>query len=192
MKKIFLSVLFVTLIISSCDVLDQMAEVKRFAQCQFSIESVNVDKLGGIEIKDYTKASDLNLPELMMLGQKLISGKLTADMIVTIKARNYESKKAAISGVEWQLYMKDEQYSNGRIDEYVEVLPGQSTSFDVDVTFDILKILKSEKINTILDIVLDGNGQENLKELDIAVKVKPFYTSNGNVHEYPGFITIRP
>ena len=177
---------------TSCDVLNQMGEVKRFAECEFSIASVKVDNMGGVDISNYSETSDLNISDMMILGQKLISGSLEAKMQVEISAHNNNAKKAAISGVEWQLFMKDVQYSNGRIDEYVEVLPGQSTDFNVDVSFNILKVLKSEKIGTILNMVMDGNNSNNLRELEIAIKVKPFYNSNGQLHEYPGFITIRP
>ena len=178
--------------ITSCDVLNQMGEIKRFAECDFTISTVKVEKLGGINISNYNDPDDLNFSDMMILGQKLVSGSLEAKMKVTINALNKDVKKASISGVEWQLFMKDIQYSNGRIEEYVEVLPGTSTDFNVDVSFDMLKVLKSEKLGTILSMVLDGNNSHNLQELELAVKVKPYYTSNGKLHEYPGFITIRP
>ena len=159
MKKLFLVSLSIIVGIASCDVLNQMGEVKRFAECRFEINSVKINKLGDVNLEKYQSAKDLNFMEAMALGQKILSGNLHAHMDVNITASNNESKKAAISGVEWQLFMKNEKYGEGALNEHIEVLPGSSASFDVDVTFDLLKLISSEELSTILDIVFNNGGK---------------------------------
>lgn len=192
MKRLALFVSIILLSTTSCDVLQQMSEISSFAKCDFSINHVGVDKLGGIDVSSFSKDSDFEFTHVMYLGQQLLSGKLPAELVVGIEARNNQSKKAAISGFDWQIFMKNESYGQGSLNEYVEVMPGTSTDFKVKVNFDLVKLLHSEDIQSVIDLVLDIENREKLEKLDISVKIKPYYKSGGKIHEYPGFITIKP
>lgn len=192
MRKIFVIVAFLSIFLSSCDVFDQLGEVNRFAQCDFSIKDAQIVKLGNIDISKYKSASDFDFTEMLLLGQQLLTNKLPAVLLVNIKAVNNQSSKAAISGLEWQLFMKNEQYGGGKLNQYVEVLPEQSTSFPVNVEFDLVKLLTSENLQSIIDLAMDMDNQEKLKKLDISLKVKPYYKAGDNIKEYPGYLTIRP
>jgi|AntAceMinimDraft_3_1070362.scaffolds.fasta_scaffold00274_7 hypothetical protein len=192
MRKILIIVAFISIIISSCDVLDQLGEVNRFAQCDFSIKDVQIIKLGNIDVSKYKSAGDFGFTEMLLLGQQLLTNELPAVLSVNINAVNNQSSKAAISGLQWQLFMKNEQYGGGKLNQYVEVLPGQSTSFPVNAEFDLLKLLTSENLQSIIDLVMDMENKEKLEKLDIMLKVKPYYKAGDNIKEYPGYLTIRP
>ena len=192
MKKLIVLVSFLIITVTSCDVLNQMGEVTNFVNCNFSINKVAINRLGGVDFTKYKSVSDVGFTEMLSLGQQVIAGNLNASLYVDIRAKNNQSSKAAISGLDWQLFMKNEQYGTGKLNEYVEVLPGQSTEFTVNVNFDLLKLLKSENLQTILDLVMDMDNKEKLQKLDIMLKVKPYYKSGGSIREYPGYLTIRP
>ncbi len=192
MKRLIALLSIVTILVSSCDVLEQMNEVKQFANCDFSVKRVKINRLGGFDFSKYNSVSDVGFTQMVSLGQQLMSGKLPANLTVEINAKNSNSSKAAISGLDWQLYLKDEQYGSGKLNKYVEVLPGQQTSFIVNVEFDLLKLLASENLQSILDLVTDMDNKEKLQKLDIMLKVKPYYRSGNNIREYPGYLTIRP
>ncbi len=192
MKKL-IGLLLIVVAVTSCDVLSQMGEVKRFAECNFSVQSTQIVSLGNVDVSEYKSASDFNLSDMMILGQNLLSGKLKAGMEVNILARNNNTtSKASVSGLSWQLFMKNEQYGSGELSEYVEVLPGQSTVFPVKVEFDLLKIIKSDNIQTVINLVTDMDNREELEKLDISLKIKPRYKTASGVKEYPGYLTIRP
>jgi len=192
MKKLVILFLSITLITSSCDILEQMGEVATFVNCNFSVNKVRINKLGGFDFTKYNDVSDIGFTQMLSLGQQLIAGELPANLSVDIRAKNNQSAKASISGLDWQVFMKNEQYGSGKLNKYVEVLPGQSTDFTVNVNFDLLKLLTSENLQTILDLVMDMDNKEKLKKLDIMLKVKPYYKSGSSIREYPGFLTIRP
>ena len=192
MKRILTLFSFLIIITSSCGVLKQINEAKQFAECDFMINNVQIIKLGKTDVTEYTRASDIGFTEMLLLGQQLLSGKFPARLSVKIKAINNQSSKAAISGLHWKLYMKDEEYGNGELNQYVEVLPGQSTDFNIIVDFDLLKLLASENLQSILDLVFDIENKEKLERLDIVLKVKPYYKAGDDIKEYPGYLTIRP
>ncbi len=192
MKKYLIFSILITVFLNSCEVLEQMNEVKRFASCKFSVNEVQIKKLGGFDISEYNSVKDISITETLSLGHQVMSGKLPATISVDIRATNNDMSKAAISGLDWQLYMKNERYGSGKLNRYVEVLPGRSTDFNVDVTFDLLKLVTSNDLQAILDLVMDIDNREKLQKLDIMLKVKPYYKSGDKVREYPGFLTIRP
>ena len=192
MKKIVVLLVSITIFASSCDVLNQFGEVKRFAQCDFYISNVQIVNLGGIDVSKYNSSSDFGFTEMLMLGQQILTGKLPSVIYIDIKATNNQNSKAAISGLQWQLFMKDEQYGEGKIDDYIEVLPSQSTTFPVVVNFDFLKLLQSESLQSIIDLVVDIDNKDKLNKLDILLKVKPYYKTGKGINEYPGFLNIRP
>ena len=193
MKKVLLITFTTfTLLFNSCDVLQQASDVVQFAQCDFSIDRVGMDKVGGISIKNIHKPEDLNPMELIGLTQQVISGSLPVTLDVNIKASNNQSLKAGISGLDWELYMKDKRYGGGKLNQAVEVLPGQSTTFPVSVNFDLLKLVTGDNLQQILDLVFHINDKEKLKQLDLKLQLKPYYRVGSEVQEYPGYIVVRP
>ena len=192
MKKIIVLLISITIFASSCDVLNQFGEVSRFAQCDFQISNVQIVNLGGVDISNYSSSSDIGFSEMFIIGQKLFSGKLQSTLSVDILATNNHTLKAAISGLDWQLYMQNEQYGEGKIVDYVEVLPSQSTIFTVIINFDFLKLLQSESLQSIIDLVMDIENKEKLQKLDILLKIKPYYKSGKSIKEYPTYLNIRP
>ncbi len=192
MKKLIVMVSLLIVTVTSCDLLNEMNEATKFVNCNFTVNTVAINRIGDVDFTDYKSVNDVNFTEMLVLGQKVIAGNLQANLSVDIRAKNNQSTKAAISGLDWQLYMKNEQYGSGNLLDYVEVLPGQSTDFTVNVNFDLLKLLKSENLQTILDLVMDLENKEKLQKLDLMLKVKPYYKSGGSVREFPSYITIRP
>ena len=193
MKKLLLITFTAfTLLFTSCDVLQQASDVVQFAQCDFSVDKVGMEKVGNVSIKNIHRPEDLNPLELVGLTQQLMSGSLPVTLDVAIKATNNQSQKAGISGLDWELYMKDTRYGGGKLNQAVEVLPGQSTIFPVSVSFDLLKLVTGNNLQQILDLVFNINDKEKLKQLDLKLQLKPYYRVGSEVQEYPGYITVRP
>ncbi len=190
--KVYISLFIALFWLTSCDVLQQASDVMQFAQCNFSIDRVGMDKVGGVSLKNIQQLSDINPFDIVSLTQQVLSGSLPVTMDVSIKATNNQSMKAGISGLDWELYMKNNRYGAGKINHAVEVLPGQSTTFLVSVDFDILKLATNDNLQQILDLVLHLNDKEKLKQLDIKLQLKPYYKVGSEIQEYPGYIVVRP
>jgi len=191
-NKILIILLANLFLLSSCDVLQQASDVVQFVQCDFSLDHVRVEKIGGVSLANIKKPEDLGVINMLSLTQQVLSGNLPATLNVGIKATNNQSLKAGISGLDWELYMKENKYGAGMINQLVEILPNNSTTFPVTVEFDLLKLVTSDNIQQILDLVFDIDSKEKLNQLDLQLRLKPFYKVGSQVQEYPGFITVRP
>ncbi len=177
---------------TSCGMVKQINETKQFALCDFSIVEIKLIELGNADVSEYNSANDVSLSDMLMLGQQFLSGKLPANISADIQVFNNQNLKAAISGLSWQLFMKDEEYGGGELVQYLEVLPAQTKDFTVVTEFNLLKMLTSEDLQSILDLILDIENREKLEKLDITIRIKPYFKSGTTVKEYPGYITIRP
>ena len=178
--------------LSSCDALQQVSDTATFVLCDFSVANVKVDKIGGVSLANIKKPDDVGMLNMMSLAQQVMAGSLPTTLSVGIKATNNQSRVAGISGLGWELYMKDQKYGAGMINDAVTITPNSSTVFPVSVEFDILNIVTSSNIQQILDIVFDVDNKDKLNELELRLQLKPYYKVGTQVQEYPGFITIRP
>ncbi len=178
--------------LSSCDALQQVSDTATFVQCDFSLANVKIDKIGGVSLANIQKPDDIGMLNMMALAQQVMAGSLPTTLSVGIKATNNQSLKAGISGLGWELYMKDHKYGAGMINDPVEIQPNSSTVFPVSVEFDILKIVTSSNIQQILDIVFDVDNKDKLNELDLQLRLQPSYKVGNQVQQYPGYITVRP
>lgn len=191
-SKLFIVLIAGLFMINSCDVLQQASDAAQFVQCDFSLSNVKIDKIGGVSLTNIKKPEDIGMMNVMALTQQVLSGSLPTTLNVGIKASNNQSSKAGISGLGWELYMKDQMYGSGKINDVVEILPNSSTVFPVSVEFDILNLVTSNNIQQILDIVFDVDNKDKLDDLDLQLRLKPSYRVGNQVQEYPGFITVRP
>jgi len=178
--------------LNACDVLQQASDTATFVQCDFSVSNVKVDKIGGVSLANIKKPEDVGMLNMMALTQQILAGSLPTTLNVGIKATNNQNRVAGISGLAWELFMKDHKYGSGMINDAVTISPNSSTVFPVSVEFDILNIVTSSNIQQILDIVFDVDNKDKLNELDLRLQLKPYYKVGTQVQEYPGFITIRP
>jgi hypothetical protein len=193
MRNVLIIALFAGLLtLGSCDALQQVSDTATFVQCDFSVADVKVDKIGGVSLANIKKPDDVGMLNMMSLAQQAMGGSLPTTLSVGIKATNNQSRVAGISGFAWELYMKDQEYGAGMINEAVTISPNSSTVFPVSVEFDILNIVTSSNIQQILDIVFNVDNQDKLNELDLELQLKPYYRVGSQVQEYPGVITIRP
>lgn len=186
--KIFTALFLLS--VSSCGVLDQAAEYKRFIQCDFAIADIRITEIGGVRITLNTRPEDINMFQMMALTQSVMTGSLTAKSEITLRATNHSTAKAAIAGMDWVIMMKEQEYLTGSLDHTVEILPESSGDFKVKAKVDLLKILNAGSLNTALDFAFSNNRKEVLKKAGIMVKIRPYYKTGGAIQKYPGFITV--
>lgn len=193
MKNItILLAVIITALGQSCGLLNQAGEYERFINSNFTLASVNVIEIGGVDLRDIDDKAGLNVGDIMTLTGRMFSGGMPSKLKAYIKVENNTDEIAAIAGMEWKLFMKDVEYANGVIDDRVEVKPHSSKTFPVQADIDLLKVLQSESLPQILKVVFNINDVEEVKKLDIELKIKPYYKSGTKLKKYPGYISLKP
>ncbi len=178
--------------LSSCSILKQGQELKTFTYCDFSVKDVNVISIAGVSVAGYDQVQDLSMNEYLQLAKQAISSDIPSELEIEINAKNNSENRAYISGLDWQLYFMDDLYTEGVISDPVEVLPNRSSTFKVVANVNLLKILHSKSLPELLKLVIEKNSSIDLSELDVTLKVKPWYQSGSGLKTYPGYISIKP
>jgi len=177
--------------IASCGILKQSAELKTFSQCTFSVKSINVQSIAGVNVSKINKVSDLPLTDYLTLAKQAFSKNIPSKIVITINAYNPSSKTGLVNGLDWELYLKEDLYSKGIINKPIQVLPHQETLFAVVADINLKEILNSKSLPQILALIIKKNESLNLSDLDAVVRIKPWYISKNNTKKYPGFIKIK-
>jgi len=195
MRRVYLlmAMALVSVLVTSCDVLEQVAETERFTQCEFSLTGVRITEISGIDFTKIRSASDLGVGDMMTLGQRVMNGNLPAKMEVDVRARNNNSKSAGIAGMGWKVFLDNTEFVGGQLNRSVQVMPNSAASFPITVEIDLLKMSQNKSLPKLLNMVFGMEDKAKLQEMGLSVQIKPSYkTSSGSVREFPGWVTIRP
>jgi len=187
-----LSVLMILVFVQSCGLLNQAGEYNRFVNSTFKLEYLQILEIGGVDVSEMYSKSDLNVGEMLTLAGRVFSEEMPAKIKVYIEIENTSNEMAAISGLEWKLLMKEVEYANGILEDRVEVEPNSKVIFPVDAEIDLMKVFKSESLFDILKLVFNINDEEQLRNLQLELKIKPYYKSGSGLKKYPAYISLKP
>lgn len=193
MKIIRISLIFLVLvIINSCSILNQAGEYERFIGSSFTLINVEATELGGVDISDLNDSQSLNAGDIMTLTGRLFSGNMPLKLNVFIEVNNINDKMAAISGMDWKFMMGETEYAAGSFDNRIEVKPYSKKVFKVNTQLNLLDVLNSGSLPQIIKVARNINDEEEVKKLDIKLKIKPYYKTSSGIKKLPTYITLKP
>ncbi len=178
-------------LISSCSVIKQSRQLKTFSECTFAVKYVKITDIAGVDVSNVKAVNDLPLNDYLKLAGKAFSKNIPSKTVVTINAFNTADNSAAINGLDWELYIKNDLYSKGVVNKPVTVEPGQSKDFDVLAQINLHEILHSKSLPQLLTLILEKNEALTLSDFNAVLAIKPWYVSKKSVKKYPGFIRIK-
>lgn len=191
MKTIYRLAIVLGLIqLSSCEVLEQAQEYGRFMQCEFSLKSIEILELGGINISSISKPEDLDMMKLLALTNQVMNGSLPAKLKVNLNAKNNNTQKASISGLDWQLMLKENEFLNGNVNQQIEVQPNSMNILPINTNIDVLKLIDSKSLDQLLNFVFSKDKRLAFKDLGVGINVRPYYRLGTEVYKYPAYLKI--
>ncbi|MCF8308542.1 MAG: LEA type 2 family protein [Bacteroidales bacterium] len=191
-RKLFF--VFITAILlagSSCSILNQMEEMKRFSEVRFEIEAVNNLTIAGVDMTGKQSFSDFTFTETARLTSKLAAEELPAQFTVLLKAKNPNNKRASMNRMDWKMFVDKQQVATGMIDEYVEIPPDESeTHVPVKVNVDIKNLISGESGKALMNLVshITGRGAE---PSELSMELSPSIKVGNQMLDYPGSITVK-
>jgi hypothetical protein len=187
-----LIIVFILSLLSSCNFIKQTGEMKRFVECNFAVYSVEVQEINGINVIGVQNASDLGWVNILAIGQKALSGTLPAKLKFSIIVQNTSDKSAGIAGMDYKFFLDEELITEGSMKEPVKVGANSVTRFPVLVDVDLVKLLKSNSSDKLLDLAFGADPQKTLEGLNSRIELKPYYLSGTELKKYPGHVNIKP
>lgn len=193
MKKKLFFVLITTILLagSSCSILNQMEEMKRFTEVHFEIEAVNNLTIAGVDMTGKESFSDFTFKETARLTSKLAAEEIPAQFTVLLKATNPNNQKASMNRMDWKTFIDKQQVATGMIDEHVEIPPdGTETNVPVKVNVDMKKLISGESGKALMNLVSHITGQ-GAEPSELSMELSPSIKVGNQMLDYPGSITVK-
>ena len=184
-----LIILFVALGLSSCEVLNQVAQVANFANCTFNLNSVNNIQMLGINLSKGMTKESLNVTQLLALTNAIMSKSLPVTFNVNVDVSNPNSIAAAMSKMDYILSLNGKQVVSTTMNQGVNVPANSKNTVSIPITTDLFQLFSGESADAIVNLAFKLAGTTS-NPVNVGLKVKPYITVNNQQLAYPDYISM--
>ncbi len=184
-----LIILFVTMGLASCDVLNQVAQMANFAACTFNFNNVNQIEMLGVNLSKGMTKQDLNVTQLLSLTNALMNRSLPVSFNVNVDVKNPNSIAAAMAKMDYIVTLNGKQVISTTMNQSVNVPANSTNTVSIPITTDLFQLFSGESADAILNLAFKLAGASS-DPVNVGLKVKPYISINGQQLAYPDFITM--
>lgn len=184
-----LIVLFVTLGLTSCEVLNQVAQMANFANCKFNFNSVDHIQMLGVNLSKGMSKNDLNATQLLSLANALMNKKLPVTFNVNVDVNNPNAIAASMAKMDYIVSLNGKEVISTTMNQSVSVGPNSNSVVSIPITTDLFQLFSGESADAIVNLAFKLAGASS-QPVNVGLKVKPYISINGQQLAYPDFITM--
>ena len=184
-----LIILFVTMGLASCDVLNQVAQMANFANCTFEFNSVNHIQMLGVNLSKGMSKSDLNASQLLSLANALMSKKLPVTFNVNLDVKNPNSMAASMAKMDYIISLNGKEVVSTTLNNSINVPANSSNVVTIPISTDLFQLFSGESADAIVNLAFKLAGASS-NPVNVGIKVKPYITIGNQQLAYPDYISI--
>ena len=184
-----LIILFVMIGLSSCELLNQFAQMANFANCKFNFDSVDHIEMLGIDLHKGMTKSDLNITQLAQLTTSLLSKKLPVTFNVNVGVDNPNSIAAAMAKMDYIISLNGKEVISTTLNKSINVPANGNSVVTIPITTDLFQLFSGESADAIVNLAFKLAGASS-DPVNVGLKVKPYITINGQQLAYPDYLTM--
>ena len=184
-----LIILFVTMGLASCDVLNQVAQMANFANCTFNFNSVNQIQMLGINLSKGMSRESLNITQGLALINAISNRSLPVTFNVNLDVRNPNSIAASMSKMDYILTLNGKQVVSTTMNNSISVPANSSNTISIPVTTDLFQLFSGESADAVVNLAFKLAGASS-DPVNVGLKVKPYISINGQQLAYPDYISM--
>lgn len=189
MKKL-VSILILSVLLTSCSVLEEILSMAAITKCEFSFHSAQDPVISGIDVARVQSFTDLTFMDGQKVVTNILQKKLPFGITANVEVKNPGTIVAAVNYIDWIAFIDDIQITTGRIDQRVEVEPNGGTALvPIMIETDLFEYLEGNNPRTMLNFglnLIDAGGQPTR----ISLKVKPSVMIGNSLVTSPEYFTI--
>lgn len=196
MKKFSLIALALFFVFSnvSCSVFETLVNVSRL---KFKLGTVNNLNVINIPVSNKSRLSDFSVNDILKITSSVAKGDLPVTFVLNIDAKNpndgtggYQKTNATITKFPWRLLIDNKAAISGDIASTIFVPgTGETTTFPITITVDILDLFKDQGYESILNLLLNIGGQKASSQR-LTVFAQPTVSTGIGPIKYPSEIKI--
>ena len=184
-----LIILFVTMGLASCEVLNQVAQIANLVNCTFDFNSVNQIQMLGINLSKGMSKTDLNATQLLSLADAIMRKQLSVSFNVNVDVKNPNSIAAAMTKMDYILTLNGKQVVSTTMNNGINVPANSSSVVSIPITTDLFQLFSGESADAIVNLAFKLAGASS-NPVNVGLKVKPYISINGQQLAYPDFISM--
>ena len=184
-----LIILFVTMGLVSCDVLNQVAQMANLVNCTFDFNSVNQIQMLGVNLSKGMSKTDLNATQLLSLADAIMRKQLPVTFNVNVDVKNPNSIAAAMTKMDYILTLNEKQVVSTTMNNGINVPAKSSSVVSIPITTDLFQLFSGESADAIVNLAFKLAGASS-NPVNVGLKVKPYISINGQQLAYPDFISM--
>jgi hypothetical protein len=190
-KKLGFTTLGLLMLMTSCDVLNQVNQMSNLAKCEFRLQSVQQLNLAGINVQNVKKLSDLNYMDAAKLAAAVSTQQFPLDFTLNIEAKNPNTSAAGMTRIDWILLIDDIEMTQGILDKQVTIPANNGSAIiPMQIHVDLKKALSGKGADAIINFGMNLAGAGN-QPTRFTLKMKPTITVNGFPITYPGYLSVK-
>ena len=181
----------ILVVMSSCDVLQQVAGTYQLTQCKYDFNSIAGLTLAGINLQNVNSLTSLNATNLLALTSAFTnkSGSLPLNFTLNLDVTNPGIQAALLNGIGYILEIDGKQMTTGSLQQKLQIDGGQKTMLPIQMAFDLKKVLSGESLEAIKNLAFNFVGIGNASS-DVTVRLKPSFVVGGKTLEAPSYIPV--
>ena len=184
-----LIILFVTMGLTSCEVLNQVAQTVNFASCKFNYNSVDNIQMLGFNLSKGMSKTDLNITQLATLTNAIINKRLPVTFNVNVGVDNPNSIAASMAKMDYIITLNGKEVVNTSMNQSINVPANGSNVVSIPITTDLFQLFSGETGEAVMNLAFKLAGASS-DPVQVGLKVKPYITINGQQLAYPTYITM--
>lgn len=192
MKKITLAlVLAGSILLSSCDVLTQLADqftsVANLANCDFSLKNVSNVSVAGVNVKNLSQGN-LTATDVVKLVAAYQSKKVPLAMDVNVDITNPTTTKAAMTALDWILSIDNTDMANGVNTQSYTIKPSATTTVPLGVNAELADLFSKKGVEA-LKTFASSFTNEGISS-NVGLRVKPSISVGTAQVPFPDYIKL--
>ena len=184
-----LIILFVTMGLASCDVLNQVAQMANLVNCTFDFSSVNQIQMLGVNLSKGMSKTDLNATQLLSLADAIMKKQLPVTFNVNVDVKNPNSIAAAMTKMDYILTLNGKQVVSTTMNNGINVPANSSSMVSIPITTDLFQLFSGESADAIVNLAFKLAGASS-NPVNVGLKVKPYISIGSQQLAYPDFISM--
>ena len=184
-----LIILFVTMGLASCDVLNQMAQMANFANCTFDFNSLNQIQMLGIDLSKGMTRDNLTITQGLSLVNAISNRTLPVTFNVNLDVNNPNSIAASMAKMDYILSLNGKEVVNTTLNKSINVPANSTNIVTIPISTDLFQLFSGESADAIVNLAFKLAGASS-NPVNVGIKVKPYITIGSQQLAYPDYITI--
>lgn len=192
MKKItFAIVLAGSIMLSSCDILNQLAgqvqSVANLANCEFNLKNVSNVSVAGVNVKNLTQGN-LTATDIVKLVAAYQTKKVPLSMDVNVNVKNPTTTQAALTAMDWILAIDNSDVANGVSNKGFTVKPSTTTTVPLGVNTDLGNLFSKQGVESLKNFASSFTSEGVSSK--VGLRIRPQLTVGTTQVPFPNYIKL--